>query len=354
MSPRRKQSPPPGEELTERQQFILALVVRDYVDTAQPVGSKRLVSRYRLDISPATVRNEMAVLSKKGYLKQPYTSAGRVPTEKGYRYFVGHLLGRSDLPPETKHTIAHQFYQAQQDIDQWMQLAASVLAQQARAASLVTAPHPEEARYKHLELIGIRGRQVLMVLVLVGGEVRQRLLHLAEPVTQNQLSAVAERLNQRHRGKTLAEIQATPWPSDALEADILRLVLAEMEESTRSWVEEVYRDGLTHVLTEPEFAQPEAARKALSVLENRAVLERLLQRVAVDAEIGSVQVLVGSEDWEELRNCSVVLARYGAPGLASGVLGVLGPTRMAYSRAIPTVRFVARLLSDMVTETLAE
>ncbi len=354
MSPRRKHAPPPVEELTERQQLILALVVRDYVETAQPVGSRHLVTRYHLDISAATVRNEMAVLSQKGYLKQPHTSAGRIPTEKGYRLFVEHLLGHSELPPEARHTIAHQFYQAQPDIDQWMKLAASVLAQRARAASLVTAPHPEEARYKHLELIGIRGRQVLMVLVLVGGDVRQRLLYLAEPVSQQRLSATAERLNARYVGHTLETLRSAPPPSDALEADILRLVQTEMEESTRHVAEEIYRDGLAHVLSEPEFSQPDTARQALAVLENRAVLERLLRRVAADAEIGSVHVLVGSEDWEELRHCSVVLARYGAPGLATGMLGVLGPTRMAYNHAIPTVRFVARLLSDMVTETLAE
>ncbi len=354
MSPRRKHAPPPGEELTERQQFILALVVRDYVETAQPVGSRRLIARFGLSISPATVRHEMAVLGQKGYLKQPHTSSGRVPTGKGYRLFVEHLLGHSELPPEIRHTIAHQFYQARQDVEQWMKLAASVLAQRARAASLVTAPHPEEARYKHLELIAIRGRRVLLVLVLVGGEIRQRLLNLPEAVTQARLSAAAESLNARFAGKTLAEMQAAPLPADPLAADVFPAVQAEMRASQRTPIDEVYRDGLAQVLSEPEFAQPEAARRALAVLENNAMLERVLARVAADAEIGSVQVLVGGEDWEELRHCSLVLARYGAPGLATGVLGVLGPTRMAYNHAIPTVRFVAHLLSEMVTETLAE
>ncbi len=354
MSPRRKHAPLPGQELTARQQFLLTLIVRDHVATAQPVGSSRLVKRYHLNISPATVRHEMAVLTEKGYLTQPHTSAGRVPTSRGYRFFVEQLLERSDLPPEIQHTIAHQFHQAQQDVDQWMHLAASVLAQQARAASLVTTPHPEEARYKHLELIGIRGRQVLLVLVLVGGEVRQRLLHLPEPLSQERLSKAAEHLNRRYGGRTLESLRSTPPPADPLEADILRVVVDEMEETAQRLVEEVYHDGLTHVLAEPEFTRPEAARRALAVLENRAFLERLLRRVVADADIGSVQVLVGNEDWEELRHCSIVLARYGVPGLATGMLGVLGPTRMAYSSAIPTVRFVARLLSDMVTETLAE
>jgi len=352
--PRRKRTPPPGEELTERQQFVLALVVRDYVETAQPVGSRRLIARYGLDISPATVRHEMAVLGQKGYLKQPHTSSGRVPTEKGYRLFVERLLGQSELPPEVRHTIAHQFYQAQQDVEQWVKLAASVLAQRARAASLVTTPHPEQARYKHLELIAIRGRRVLLVLVLVGGEIRQRLLNLSEAVAQPRLSAAAERLNALYGGRTLAEMQAARPPDDPLAADVFPLVLAEMQASQQMPIDEVYRDGLAHVLAEPEFADPEAARRALAVLENHAVLAQVLERVAAHAEIGSVQVLVGSEDWEELRHCSLVLARYGAPGLATGVLGVLGPTRMAYNHAIPTVRCVAHLLSELVTAALAE
>ena len=155
-------------ELTERQKLILALVIRDYIETAQPVGSKHLPEAYDLDVCSATVRNEMLALTDMGYLRQPHTSAGRVPTEEGYRYFVRQLMGQTELPATTKRTITHQFYQAGHDVDRWMRLAASVLAHQSQAASLVTAPHPEQARFKHLELIGTSGRQVLMVLVLVG------------------------------------------------------------------------------------------------------------------------------------------------------------------------------------------
>ena len=132
-------------DLTERQKMILALIIRDYIDSAQPVGSKRLVEIYSLKMSPATVRNEMLALSDLGYLRQPHTSAGRVPTEEGYRYFVGQLMGHTELPLETKRTIVHQFYQAGMDVDRWMRLAASVLAHQSQAASLVTAPHSVRA-----------------------------------------------------------------------------------------------------------------------------------------------------------------------------------------------------------------
>src|SRR5512140_220517 len=156
-------------DLSERQKFILALVVHEYARTAAPVGSRYLVEQYRLEMSPATVRNELAALTDQGYLRQPHTSAGREPTEEGYRYFVGRLLQETVLPETVRQTISHQFYQMRHDVDQWMRLAASVLSRQSRAASLVTAPHPESFRDTPPEQIYTRGRQVLMVLVLFGG-----------------------------------------------------------------------------------------------------------------------------------------------------------------------------------------
>jgi heat-inducible transcriptional repressor len=343
------------KDLTERQKLILALVIRDYIETAQPVGSIHLVEHWNLDFSSATVRNELVALTDLGYLRQPHTSAGREPTEEGYRYFVRQLMGNADLPAPTKRTIIHQFYQAGADVDHWMRLAASVLAHQAQAASLVTAPHPERSIFKHLELIGTHGRQVLMVLVLSGGEVSQQMLSLAEPVSQEQLSAVAQTINRICLGLDSDGIAQLTTPPTALEQDILKLVTAEMRRSGDVIAGELYRDGLTHVLAEPEFGEMDVARRALRVLEERPLLEDLLTRTVLSTELGGVQVLIGGEGtWEELRECSMVLARYGAPGLATGTLGVLGPMRMPYGRTISTVRFMAGLLSDLVEDMLAE
>jgi heat-inducible transcriptional repressor len=342
-------------DISERQKLILALVIRDFIETAQPVGSRRLVEKFKLDFSSATVRNEMADLTEMGYLRQPHTSAGREPTEEGYRYFVRQLMGHTDLPVEIKRTITHQFYQARHDVDQWMRLAASVLAHQSQAASLVTAPHPEKARFKHLELISTLGRQVLMVLVLTGGEVRQQMLVLAEPVSQEQLSAVALEVNERCQGLDAESLSLLTGQANTLEQDVLKLITEEMERSSAILGGEVYRDGLTNVLAEPEFAETEGARQALRVFEERSLLEDLLTRTILTSSVGGVQVLIGGEDtWEELRQCSMVLARYGAPGLATGTLGVLGPIRMAYGRTISTVRFVAGLLSDLVVDLHGE
>jgi len=177
------------EELTERQKILLSLIVHEHTLTAKPVGSATLVRQFGLPISSATIRNEMTAMTDMGYLRQPHTSAGRVPTEKGYRFFVSNLLQQSTLPAATRNTIAHQFYQARQQLDEWLRLAATVLANQSRAASIVTAPHSKQVAFKHLELIATRASQVLMVLVLMGGEIRQQIFMLDEVVSQDKLSS---------------------------------------------------------------------------------------------------------------------------------------------------------------------
>jgi heat-inducible transcriptional repressor len=213
-------------ELSERQKTLLLVIIRDYIDAAQPVGSKRLVDRYHLDLSSATIRHEMAELTEMGYLRQPHTSAGRVPTEEGYRLFVSEMMNQAVLPQSVQNTIAHQFHQARPGVDHWMHLAASVLAHQSQGVSMVTAPRAEKVRFQHVELISTQGRQILMVMVLVGGEVSQQLLTLAEPVSQERLSQTASRLNGVLVGLAVDELARLPGRSDALEQDILTLILA--------------------------------------------------------------------------------------------------------------------------------
>jgi heat-inducible transcriptional repressor len=341
-------------DLTERQKTILMLVIRDHIEKAQPVGSKALVERYHLDLSSATVRNELAALDEMGYLRQPHTSAGRVPTEEGYRFFVGQMMHQAELPEAVQHTITHQFYQVRPDIDQWMTLAASILAHQSQGASVVTAPHAEQALFKHVELISTQGRQVLMVMVLAGGEVSQQILTLAEPVSQERLSQTATRLNGLLAGLDVDAISKLPTHSETLDQDILTIIVQDMQRMTERVSGNIYTDGLTNMLAEPEFAESDEARRALKLFEERSTLQDLLARSTTNSMVGGLQVLIGAEGgWEELRQCSMVLARYGVPGLATGMLGVLGPMRMSYAKTIPTVRFVAGLLSDLVNDTIA-
>ncbi len=341
------------QRLTERQKLILGLVIQDYVEAAQPVGSKHLVDHYGLDVSSATVRNEMSELTDTGFLRQPFTSAGRVPTEEGFRFFVGELMHRQELPASTRHTISHQFYQARHEVQQWMRLAASVLASQSRAAALITPPQSQQERFKHLELILTTGRQVLMVLVLESGQVIQQMLVLKEAFPQERLSSTAEQLSNMLRGKSVSETAPPPDEMGTLGVEIFQLVHAELERRASGLAGEVYHDGWTNVLAEPEFSEGDAAQRALRVLEERPLLEDLLTQVMTDSEIGGVQVLIGGEGrWEQLNDFSLVLARYGQQDTASGYLGVLGPIRMSYGRAVSTVDYVAGLLSEMVSKSM--
>ncbi|MDY6878416.1 MAG: heat-inducible transcriptional repressor HrcA [Chloroflexota bacterium] len=342
------------DDLTPRQQTVLGLVVREYVGSASPVSSRVLVGCYGLEISTATVRNELARLEELGYLTHPHTSAGRVPTHHGYRYFVERLLGEVTLPLHERRTIAHQFHQARRDFEQWMPLATSVLARTARGAALVTAPQATESRYKHLQLISTQGRLVLLILVLRGGTVKQQLLTMVEPLSQEALNEISDRLNQTCNGLNTDEIQSRINGLPPLEADVAKLVVDTMQHADVHAAEVVYRDGLSEVLQQPEFAEGEKAQGLVRVMEERSFLGAVLTD-ALGPEIGGVRVLIGGEGrWDELRTCSLVLARYGVAGFATGALGVVGPTRMLYGRAISAVRFVAGLLSDMVYDMCAE
>ncbi|PKO07278.1 MAG: heat-inducible transcription repressor HrcA [Chloroflexi bacterium HGW-Chloroflexi-3] len=341
------------EELTDRQKILLTLITHEHINSAQPVGSKMLVERYNVGLSSATVRNEMAELTELGYLRQPHTSAGRVPTEKGYRFFVGRLVNEREIPLSTRRTITHQFYQMRNDVEQWVKLAGSILADQSKAASLITAPHPTLARLKHVEFIATRGRQVLMVLVLMGGEIRQSIQTLSEYVGQDRLSQIANQIIDNYQGFDLDKINHHKGVDNNLENDLIDWVITELQRADSLVSGELFLDGITNVMAEPEFNDSEEARKTLKVLGERSMLQDVIARSIQNGDEGSVQVLIGGDGaWEELKHCSIVLSKYGAPGVAFGTVGVLGPVRMPYGQTISAVRFMSGILSDLVSETL--
>lgn len=341
-------------EITGRQRTLLGLIIREYVDSAMPVSSNGLREKYALPFSPATIRNEMAALTESGLVRQPHTSAGRVPTEEGYRYFVQQLMGEVELPLAEQNTISHQFHQAGSEVNQWMRLATSVLSQHTRGAGIITIPQSPAAYFKHIELIATQGRQVLMVLVLMGGEVRQQMLSLAETVPQEQLTEAASRINAAFANLDADGIRVASTHFGTFERELGRLIIDVMLPSASMHTGDIMYDGMSKVLLEPEFANTGAAISARRVLEEQTFLKEFLAKV-LSPNVGSVQVVIGGEgDWEELKDCSMVLARYGVNNVATGALGVLGPTRMSYGRAVSTVRYVAELMTDLMQETYGE
>jgi len=355
MSPSENPSPlaqkPDLPDLTERQEYVLSLIVREYIRNPQPVGSKTLVERFGLTVSSATVRNDMVALEQHGLIYAPHTSAGRVPTAQGYRYFVQRLLREAKLSKQERRRIAQEFERAALNVEEWPRIAAMVLARTARTAALVTPPRAAENRFKHLELISTHGRLVLMVLVLQGGSVQQQMLTLAEPVAQDVLSQTAQIINLTCAALTAEQVRAkTRHQPDELTREIGELVADAMRQVNQQAARDVYRYGLSENL--PAFTDDEA-QQALRVLEEEDLLDRILGEMLATDQPDLQIVVAGEGRWENLSHLSMVLGRYGTPR-ARGALGVLGPTRMRYGRAVSAVRYVASLMSDMLGDVYGE
>ncbi len=331
-------------DLTERQERILALVVQEYVENAIPVGSETLRA-HGLGVSSATIRNDLAELEELGFLGHPHTSAGRIPTEKGYRYFVESLMDEMELPAVEQRMMRHQFHQVTLDVDQWMRLAAAVLAHASHGAALVTAPQSTCCRFKHLQLVAIGDQVALLVLVLQEGTVKQQMLALTQSRTQEELSQTSNRLNAQLAGLSADQIRIKPLALSDFETQILRFVVDLQRQVDQRTSRDVYRDGLMDILRQPEFAAIGRMQALLEMLEQRQFLEAMLTDLA---PAHGVHVVIGGESrHDEMSDYSMVLARYGLPE-ASGIISVLGPLRMPYARTIGVVRYVATLLDDLV------
>lgn len=343
-----EQSLPP---LSTRQEEILSLIVQAYNDHPEPISSKYLVDKYNLTISSATVRNAMARLEDMGYVTAPHTSAGRIPTALGYRYVVRRLLDNTALAPSDHHYIERKFSELPTVLEQWMRQAATVLARTAHTASLVTPPVSTTTTFKHLELISIQGRLALMVLVLEGGTVHQRMLTLAEPVTQAILSETADYINGVCNNLSANQIRMRSRQFTELEREVAELAADLIDKSSNNQVRLVYRDGLSEIIK--DFPDSKGAEQAVRIYEERAMLEMLLTEILhpmMENDDRDVQVIIAGDGHEEVDQLSLVVSRYGVPGQIRGTLGVLGPMNLHYGRAISAVRKVSGMMTDMLVE----
>ena len=344
----------PAGPLDPRSQAILRAIIEEYVTTAQPVGSQALVDRFRLGVSSATVRNVMAELEQAGYLTHPHTSAGRVPTDAGYRLYVESIAPQISLAPVERLMIRHQFGQVEFASEQWFRLAAATIAGVTHAAGLATPAKPRSCRLRHVDLVATSTRTASLVVVLAEGSVKQELIPLDEPYDQHELDDVARLINAELGGRSARQVAnrmqqlSVELDAPALTLRITQRIERMMREFDAASVEDVFSDGLLNVMEAPEFSQSEKLRRVFAVLQNHEYLGSLVQRLAASAD---VQVLIGAENEPaEMQDVSLVLATYGQPGRALGVVGVLGPTRMAYPQAIGTVRYVSGLMNELVEQ----
>jgi heat-inducible transcriptional repressor len=342
-----------------RSQAILRAVIEEYVTSAQPVASQALVERYGLGVSSATVRSILADLETAGLLSHPHTSAGRVPTDAGYRFYVESIVDAVPLPAVEQLMIRHQFGQVEFASEHWFRLAATTLAGLTRSAGIATPAKPSAAHIRRVDLVAVNERMASLILVLREGGIKQAAVTLdeTEPVDQSTLNQVAGLLNERLLDKTTTSAMSTLSRLDD-EDRIQRIgrrvgdrIIRILLDYDAAAVEEVFSDGLLNVMEAPEFAQSDKLRQVFTALENRAYLGELVGSVAGS---GRISIVIGAENSrEEMHDVTLILAPYGRPGRALGVVGVLGPTRMSYPNAIGTVSFVSGLMDELVDHLYA-
>jgi len=333
--------------LSHRGEAILKSIVSQYIARAVPVPSQSLIDNDELAVSSATIRNEMAHLEEEGYITRPHPSAGSIPSDKGYRYYV-ETLGDIRLPSAQQLLIRHSFHQVEGELEQWLSLAATLTAQLAQNVAIVAMPRAANFRFKHLEVIALQEELALIIVVLHGARLRQQLITFEQVIAQSELTKMANKLNAAYSDLTRPEILAKKVELSSTEEQLRNCLLKIMQAEDKQESERSYLDGLHFALNQPEFHEAQRLLTLMELVECRRLL-----RTITPEEIASqgVQVIIGKENKaDSIQNCSVVISRYGLPEEAVGTIGVVGPTRMPYARTISVVSYLSLVLSQLVAE----
>jgi heat-inducible transcriptional repressor len=335
--------------MENRKQAILRAVVQEFTTNAVPVGSQALQSRYFFNLSSATIRSELAELADLGYLAQPHTSAGRIPTDSGYRYFVDFLMDTETVPERVGLFIDTELKQAPADVQGMVERVAMTVAAVTQNASVASAPQGSQARVKHVDLVSLEPTEVLLILLLEGNLLRQQVLQVTQPCTQADLTAVAARLNSSLVGRGGEDVrQQYETTSLGLDKELLGRIVAVLDLYEKGTESLVVHDGVRNLLRQPEFADSSRVQQVLEVLEETRYLTVLLRELIGESDL---QIVIGSENVSsQLQGCAVVLTTYGPSNRLKGVLGVVGPTRMAYSQTVARLQAVARSASERMAE----
>jgi len=344
---------PNDTQMSDRRASVLRALISHYVSSGEPVGSKTLVERYNLGVSSATVRNEMAALEEAGFISQPHTSAGRVPTDAGYRYFVDALGSAARLPARQMHQIQSFFGEPRWELEDALRQTASLLSSLTNHAAVVFAPALDRSLVRHVELVGLAGARAMVVLVTDTGRVENHIIALPPEPDDPQLDETGQMLNrmlaetplEEAPAKIIEELEKLPLEL-RLVASAVAVALAQG--LTEQDGERVFLEGTSTIVDEHKFSDLETVRQVIGALEHR----RLLLEVLADAlSLGSVSVRIGSENpVSEMQFCTVITAPYGASASPIGSLGVVGPTRMDYRRTIAAVHEVSANLGRMLTD----
>lgn len=342
-------------EMTERKKLILKAVINEYILTAEPVGSRTLSRRYDFGVSPATIRNEMADLEETDYLVQPHRSAGRIPTDKGYRFYVDSLMDEKKFSKKKREMINEKYILRENGIQELIQHTTKMLSDLTNYTSLVVTPQMEESFFQHVQLVPISSQRVLMVLVTDTGIIKNKIINLPQSIVREDLDIISRFLNERLFGLEISNIREETLLKlsqevlDRISVSLNDLNFINQELYYKSTVRhgKVYLGGATHILEHPEFSDINKIKSVLNFLEQEQLLYDIMDNINQHT---GVNVVIGAENYlEEIQDCSVVIANYHLNGRPVGKIGVIGPTRMEYSSVVSTVKYIANLLSEFLT-----
>jgi heat-inducible transcriptional repressor len=331
--------------LDERKAAILRAVVEEYIDTAQPVGSAHVVRSAAVAVSSATVRNDMAALEQEGYLRQPHTSAGRIPTEKGYRFFVDHLGQPPSLRRQDAVHVRSFFEHAHGELEQMLHDTSRLLGDLTTYAGVVVGPASSDTSVRSIQLVGISPTIALVVVVLSTGTVEKHTLELSRAVGEERLAAATAHLGAHLTGVGRHALIDVPPTGDEVTDGLCRQAIATLSRERGEVPDQVFVGGTSQVAR--AFDAIETVREVLGVLEQQYVVVTLLR----DVLDRGLQVAIGTETgMAPLAECALIVAPYQAEGEPAGTIGVLGPSRMDYQQAIATVAVVSRRLSQRLSD----
>lgn len=340
-----------AHRLTERSQKILEAIIEEYIATAQPVGSKALARNPSIKLSPASVRNVMAELEELGFLVSPHTSAGRIPTEKGYRFYVDSLLRLSELDILQKDQIELKYRQKGLQMADMLREASRTLSSVCHYTGLVMVPRLKTTIFRHIEFVKLSTRQVLAVFVTQSGLVQNKLIEVDEDLQSRDLEKITNYLNKTMTGLSIQEVRARVVAEMAEEKALYdHLLRKAFVLSNAALIDDASGDviieGTSHFLEQPEFAEMPRMKRIVQAFEQKSLLVDLLDR---GLQVKGVQVMIGSEtECSELADCSLITAAYSGRRGTLGTLGVIGPHRMPYSTIIPVVDYTANLISRLL------
>ncbi|MDP4127408.1 MAG: heat-inducible transcriptional repressor HrcA [Bacillota bacterium] len=338
-------------QMDERKRKILRAIVQDYIATAEPIGSRTIARKFDLGVSPATIRNEMADLEDLGYIEQPHTSAGRIPSDAGYRYFVDCLMDPQVLNDEEKGIIERESTKRIQQIQEVISHTSKLLSELTNLTSIVLGPHKAKSAFGKMHFLPYQPGQVIMVIVKENGVVENHIVDVGENITAEELQKVAGVFNQKMRGYSLDHVKRSLLHEIYSELsrqrhlidntlDMLSTILDDREEEDR-----VYLGGTLNILNQPEFKDLSKVKTLFKVFEENEPLKKLLH-----PNQEGLNVTIGGENTlKEFQDCSVISANYKVNGITIGAVGVLGPTRMDYAKAIAIVDFMTRSLTEVLT-----